>query len=337
MPRPRVYVTRHLPGGALEFLRERCDVGVWEGELPPPYEEVRREAARSDGLLTLLTDRIDEQLLSGAERLRVVSNMATGYDNIDVGAATRRGVLVTRTPGVLSETTADFAFALLLAAARRVAEGDRYVRKGKWKTWGPEVLLGHDVYGATLGIIGLGDIGAEVAKRAKGFGMRIVYHSRTPRPALERRYRMTHVSLNELLRQADFVSLHAPLTPETRAMIGVEQLRMMKPTSVLINTARGPLIDQRALHRALSEGWIAGAGLDVTDPEPISPDDALLELENVVIAPHIASASVATRTRMAMLAAEQLVHALEGRIPRHVVNKEAVKIWRKRWKKDVNS
>jgi glyoxylate reductase len=325
MPRPRVFVTRHLPGGALEYLRQRCDVDVWPDEMPPPYDELRRQAADSDGLLTLLTDRIDERLLAGSTRLRVVSNMATGYDNIDVAAATKRGIIVTRTPGVLSETTADFAFALLLAAARRVAEADRYVRDGTWRTWGPEVLLGHDVHGATLGIIGMGDIGAEVAKRARGFGMRIVYHSRTPKPALARRYRMSARPLDDLLRDSDFVSLHAPLTPETRHLMGEDQLRLMKPTAILINTARGPLVDQGALYRALSQGWIAAAGLDVTDPEPIQADDPLLKLDNVVIAPHIASASFATRSRMAMLAAEQLVQALDGGVPKHAVNRAVVK------------
>jgi glyoxylate reductase len=322
MPRARVFVTRHLPGGALDYLREHCETAVWQNEMPPPYEELKREASFSDGLLTLLTDRIDQPLLSSAPRLRAVSNMATGYDNIDVAAATRYGVLVTRTPGVLAETTADFAFALLLAVARRVAEADRYVRAGKWRTWGPEIMLGHDVHGATLGIVGMGDIGAEVAKRARGFDMRIVYHSRTAKPDLDKQHGMKALALEALLRESDFVTLHAPLTQETRGMIGEAQLRMMKPTAFLINTARGLLIDQPALVRALEEGWIAGAGLDVSDPEPIAPDDPLLRLDNLVIAPHIASASIATRSRMAMLAAEQLVQALEEKIPEHVVNQE---------------
>jgi glyoxylate reductase len=330
MALPRVFVTRHLPGEGLEFLARRCDVAVWPGELPPTAGELAREAGGCDGILTLLTDRVDEPLLAGAERLLVVSNMATGFDNVDIGAATRRGVLVTRTPGVLSETTADFAFALMLAAARRVAEADRYVRGGRWRTWGPEILLGRDVHGATLGIVGMGGIGEELAKRARGFGMRIVYNSRTPKPALERRYRMEFLPLPDLLRRSDFVSLHAPLTPETRHLIGEAQLRMMKPEAVLVNSARGPLVDQRALHRALSEAWIGGAALDVTDPEPISSDDPLLALENLVIAPHIASASVATRSRMAMLAAEQLVTALGGEVPKNVVNRAVVRRWRRR-------
>jgi len=256
--------------------------------------------------------------------------MATGYDNIDVAAATQRGVLVTRTPGVLSQTVAEFTMALMLAAARRVVEGDRRVRRGEWKTWGPQVLLGCDLHGATLGIIGMGGIGQAVARLARGFGMRIVYNSRTPKPPLERRYRMAFLPLDGLLRESDFVTLHAPLVPETRGMIDARALALMKPTAILVNTARGPLVDQAALYRALQEGRIAAAALDVTDPEPIAPDDPLLTLENCIITPHIASASVATRSRMAMLAAENLALALAGRVPRHTVNREAVRQWRSR-------
>lgn len=330
MKRPAVHVTRHLPGGALEFLRQHCEVRLWEGELPPPAEEVRKQAMEADGLLTLLTDRVDRELLAGAGRLLVVSNMATGFDNVDVVAATERGVLVTRTPGVLSETTADFAFALLLAAARRVVEGDRYAREGKWKTWGPEILLGHDVHRATIGIIGMGGIGEEMAKRAHGFGMRIVYHSRTRKPALEKRHRMEFMELDGLLQEADFVTLHTPLTAETTHIVNERTLRLMKPTAVLVNTARGPLVDQAALHRALKESWIAAAALDVTDPEPMPDDNPLLKLENCIVTPHIASASVATRSRMAMLAAEQLVQALQGGTPANIVNREVLRRWRRR-------
>jgi glyoxylate reductase len=323
MTRLHVYVTRHLPGRALEYLGEHCEVGVWDGEMPVPADELRRQVASREGLLALLTDRVDEALLTAAPRLRVVSNMATGFDNIDVPAATQRGVLVIRTPGVLSETTADFAFALLLAAARRVVEADRYVRAGGWKTWGPEILLGHDVHGATIGIVGMGGIGQEVAKRAAGFGMRILYNSRERKPELEEQYSMTFAAIDELLAESDFVTLHAPLTDRTRHLIDERALRLMKPTAVLVNTARGPLVDQTALYKALTEGWIAAAGLDVTDPEPMAADDPLVTLDNLVIAPHIASASVATRSRMAMMAAEQLVEALGGKVPKNVVNPEA--------------
>jgi glyoxylate reductase len=327
MPRPTVFVTRHLPGGALDFLRGHCTVRLWEGELPPTPQELRDGAADSDGLLTLLTDRVDRELLAAARRLLVVSNMATGFDNIDLAAATEHGVLVTRTPGVLSETTADFAFALLLAAARRVVEGDRYARAGRWKTWGPEMLLGHDVHGATIGIIGMGGIGEEMAKRARGFGMRIFYTSRTRKPALEKRYGMEFYDLDLLLENSDFVTLHAPLTEETRHLIDERALQMMKPTAVLVNTARGQIVDQGALYHALKEGWIAAAALDVTDPEPMPADDPLLTLENCIVTPHIASASVATRSRMAMLAAEQLVQALRGETPDNVANREVLRKW----------
>lgn len=323
-------MTRHLPGGALDLLAEHAGVEVWRDELPPPRAELARAAAKSDGLLTLLTDRIDDGLLESAPRLVVISNMATGFDNIDLAAATRRNVLVTRTPGVLSETTAEFTIALIFAAARRVAEGDRLVRAGEWRTWGPEVLLGVDVAGATLGIVGMGGIGREVARRARALGMRVIYHSRTRKPALERRYRMESVELDALLRQSDFVTLHAPLTAETRHLIGARALGLMKRDAVLVNTARGPLVDQAALYRALSAGLLAGAALDVTDPEPMPADEPLLSLPNVIVTPHIASASVATRSRMAVLAVENLTRALSGRMPKHAVNPEIAAAWRLR-------
>ncbi|MCH7836637.1 MAG: D-glycerate dehydrogenase [Chloroflexi bacterium] len=328
MGKPTVFVTRRLPGGAIDLLHQHTDLRLWEEELPPPREALLRQAAACHGLLTLLTDRLDAELLASAPNLVVVSNMATGFDNIDLAAASERSVLVTRTPGILSETVADFTFALLLAAARRIPEADRYVRAGRWKTWGPSVLLGRDVYGATLGIVGMGGVGTEVAKRAHGFGMRIVYHSRSRRPALERRYGMTYLPLNELLRQSDFVTLHVPLSAETRRLIGRRELRLMKETAILVNTGRGPLVDRAALYEALKSGQIASAALDVTDPEPLSPDDPLLSLENLVIAPHIASASLATRAHMAMLAAENLLAALGGRIPKHAANREIAQAWR---------
>ena len=337
MARPRIYVTRHLPGQALEFLREHCDVRLWGDDLPPPAEALRREASEADGLLTLLTDRVDRDLLAKCERLIVVSNMATGFDNIDVAAATEYGVLVTRTPGVLAETTADFAFALLLAAARRVVEGDRYARSGSWKTWGPETLLGRDAHGATIGIVGMGGIGEEMAKRARGFGMRIVYNSRTQKPALEKRYRMEFLDLPALLGKSDFVTLHTPLTEETFHMIDEAALRQIRPSAILVNTARGPLVDPSALYRALSEGRLGAAALDVTDPEPIPVNDPLLTLDNCIVTPHIASASVATRSRMAMLAAEHLLQALRGGTPQHVVNRDVLGRWRRRVRNRADS
>ena len=333
MARPTVFVTRPLPGGALDLLAQHTDLRVWEGELPPPRKDLLRRAAGCHGLLTLLTDRVDAELLDRAPSLVVVSNMATGFDNIDVGAASERAILVTRTPGVLSETVAEFTFALLLAAARRIPEADRYVRAGRWRSWGPSVLLGRDLSGATLGIVGMGGVGTEVARRALGFGMRIVYHSRSRKPALERRYGMTFLTLEALLRQSDFVTLHAPLTAETHRLIGRRELALMKETAILVNTGRGPLVDQRALYEALKSGRIGGAALDVTDPEPIAADDPLLTLENVTIAPHIASASVATRGRMAMLAAESLLTALSGRTPKDTVNRGVARAWRTAWRR----
>ena len=329
--RPAVYVTRELPGDAVERLRQAASVRVWPEEMPPPRDVLLREAATADGLLALLTDRIDADLLDVAPRLRVVSNVAVGYDNIDVPEATRRAVLVTNTPGILTETTADFAFALLMAAARRVAEADRYTRQGRWKTWGPQVLLGQDVHGACLGIVGLGAIGLEVAKRARGFGMRILYQDHRRRPREERRYGLVHTELDQLLREADFVSLHVPLTGETRHLIGERELSLMKPTAVLVNTARGPVVDQRALYRVLKERRITAAALDVTEVEPIPMDDPLLTLDNVIIAPHIASASVSTRTRMASVAVDNLLAALGGEEPPNCVNRQALRRWRRKW------
>jgi glyoxylate reductase len=329
--KPAVYVTRELPGDAVERLRRAASVRVWPEELPPPRDVLLREAAAADGLIALLTDRIDTELLDAAPRLRIVSNVAVGYDNIDVAEATRRAVLVTNTPGILTDTTADFAFALLMAAARRVVEADRYTRQGRWKTWGPQVLLGQDVHGACLGIVGLGGVGLEVAKRARGFGMRILYQDHRRRPREERRYGLLHTELDQLLREADFVSLHVPLTDDTRHLIGERELSLMKPTAVLVNTARGPVVDQRALYRFLKERRIAAAALDVTEVEPIPMDDPLLTLDNVIIAPHIASASVATRTRMASMAADNLLVALRGEEPPHCVNRQALRRWRRRW------
>ena len=329
--KPAVYVTRELPGDAVERLRRAASVRVWPEELPPPRDVLLREAAVADGLLALLTDRIDAELLEAAPRLRVVSNVAVGYDNIDVAEATRRAVLVTNTPGILTDTTADFAFALLMAAARRVVEADRYTRQGRWKTWGPQVLLGQDVHGACLGIVGLGGVGLEVAKRARGFGMRILYQDHRRRPREERRYGLLHTELDQLLREADFVSLHVPLTDDTRHLIGERELSLMKPTAVLVNTARGPVVDQRALYRFLKERRITAAALDVTEVEPIPMDDPLLTLANVIIAPHIASASVATRTRMASAAADNLLAALRGEEPPDCVNRQALRRWRRQW------
>jgi glyoxylate reductase len=324
MARPRVFVTRRIPEEGLSLVREQADLRLWDDDLPPPRDALLEGAAAADGLLCLLTDRVDAELLKRAPGLKVVANMAVGYDNVDVPACTARGVVVTNTPGVLTETTADLTWALLMAAARRVVEGDRFTREGRWKTWGPMLLLGQDVHHATLGIVGLGRIGAEVAKRGRGFDMRLLYTSRTRKPELELELGLEHVPLDDLLRQSDFVSLHTPLTPETRGLIGARELSLMKPTSILINTARGSVVDQQALTEALRERRIGGAALDVFEVEPIPPDDPLLELENVVVLPHIASASTATRGRMARMAAENCLAALAGRRPANPINPEVL-------------
>jgi glyoxylate reductase len=288
---------------------------------------VLREKARDiDGLLSMVADRIDEALLAAAPRLRVVSNLAVGYDNIDIPAATKRGIPVGNTPGVLTETTADFAFTLIMAAARRVAASDSLVRRGGWRAWGPMTMLGQDVHHATLGLVGLGRIGGEVAKRARGFSMRVLYHDSIRRSwDEERELGVEYVpELAKLLAAADFVSVHVPLLPATRHLIGAAQFALMKPTAIFVNTSRGPVVDQRALYEALKARRIFAAALDVTEVEPISPDDPLLTLDNITITPHIASASFATRTRMAILAAENLIAGLAGKVPPHCVNPEAL-------------
>ncbi len=325
MAKPKVYVSRIIPEAALEMVRAETEMRSWDREdVPPPHEVLLREVADCDGLLSLLTDKIDDDLLARAPRLRVVANMAVGYDNIDVPAATRRRIVVTNTPEVLTETTADFAFALLMAAARRMVEADRFAREGKWKTWGPLLLAGQDIHHATLGLVGLGRIGSAVARRAKGFEIRVIYYDPIRRKDLEESLGIEYHEMNEVLREADFVSVHVPLMPETHHLIGAKQFRMMKRTAVFVNAARGPIVDQSALVEALRTRTIYAAGIDVFEQEPVSPDDPLLKLDNVVVAPHIASASIPTRTRMATLAAENLLAVLQGKRPPTPVNPEVL-------------
>ena len=321
MSKPKVLVTRVIPGKGLRRVQDFCAVDLWTDELPPPRETLLARVRGVEGILSLLTDRIDGELLDAAgPGLKVVSNHAVGYDNIDVPAATRRCIPVGNTPGILTEATADCAFALLMAAGRRIAEGDRYVRAGRWKTWGPQLLLGADFAGATLGIVGFGRIGRAVARRARGFAMRVIYFDPTagPEPGLE----AEAVSFDQLLRESDFISLHTPLTAETRHMIDAAAFARMKPNAVLVNTARGPVVDPAALFQALKGGQIFAAGLDVTDPEPLPLDSPLLELENCVIVPHIASASRTTREKMALMAAENLIAGLKGERLPNCVNPE---------------
>jgi lactate dehydrogenase-like 2-hydroxyacid dehydrogenase len=316
--RPKVFVSRRIPDDGLDPVLAACDARVWPDELPPPRGELVDAVRGCDGILTLLTDRVDDELLDAAgPQLKVVSNYAVGFDNIDVPALTRRGIPAGNTPGVLTDTTADLAFALLMAAARRLPEGDRYVRAGSWKTWGPLLLLGPDVHGATIGLVGFGRIGQAMARRARGFGMTILYHDvHRADPLIEAEHQATFVSLEDLLGRSDFVSLHVNLTEETRGLIDAERLSWMKPTAVLVNTSRGPVVDSVALADALRSGTIFAAALDVTDPEPIPMDHPLVGLDSCLIVPHIASASRATRGKMAEMAAANLLAGIRGeRLP----------------------
>ena len=314
MSGPRVFVSRVIPDEGLDAVRDACELDLWTEELPPPRDELLRRSAGMDGLLTLLTDRVDAELLDAVgPQLKVVSNYAVGFDNLDVPELTRRRIPAGNTPGVLTETTADLAFALLMAAARRIDEGSRYVRGGRWKTWGPRLLMGVDLHGATLGIVGFGRIGREMAKRASGFGMKVVYHDVHPAtPDEERALNARRVEMDELLASSDMVSLHTNLTDETRHLINASALARMKRTAVLVNTSRGPVVDQAALYEALRDGQIFAAALDVTDPEPMAPDDPLLTCENCLVVPHIASASRVTRGKMAAIAAANLLAGLRG-------------------------
>jgi len=316
-------LSRHLPDEALAAARARATVKLATRDERLAREELAERLRDADGLVCLLTDAIDAELLAGAPRLRVVANVAVGYNNIDVAAATRRRIVVTNTPGVLTETTADFTWALLLATARRVAEADAFTRAGRFTEWGLMLLLGGDVYGKTLGILGLGRIGRAVARRAQGFGMRLLYHDAARDADAERELGVLYRDKDTVLREADFVTLHVPLLAETRHYIAERELRLMKPTAYLVNAARGPVVHEAVLVRALREGWIAGAGLDVFEEEPrVHP--GLLECRNAVLAPHIASASRETRLRMAMMAVEDALAVLEGRRPAHPVNPETL-------------
>jgi glyoxylate reductase len=325
--KPSLFMTREIPKRGLDIIRENFDVDLWPDEAPPSKEEIIKRIRDKQALVSLLTDPIDEEVINSAPNLRIIAQYAVGFDNIDLKAATKRGIYVTNTPEVLTETTADFAFALMLAVARRVVEADKYVRNGKWKVaWHPLMMLGEDVHGRTLGIVGLGRIGCAVARRARGFNMKILYYDVVRREDMERELGVKYVDLETLLKESDFVTIHTPLTPETYHLIGEKQLRMMKKTAFLINTSRGKIVDQKALYKALKEGWIAGAALDVFEQEPIEMDDPLLELENVVLAPHIASASHETRSRMAEIVAENLLAFKRGETPPTLVNKDVINV-----------
>ena len=327
MSKPKVYITRELPERGLNAIKKYFDAEVWPEYAPPPKKTIIDKARNVDALVSLLSDKIDAEVFNVAPKLKIVSQLAVGFDNIDTVDATRRGIYVTNTPEVLTDTTADFAWALLMAIARRVVEADKYVRTDQWKVgWHPAMLQGRDVYGATIGIVGAGRIGYAVAKRAKGFDMKILFYDVIPRPEIERDFGAKKVDLDTLLRESDFVSIHVPLMKETHHMINAEKLKLMKKTAYLINNARGPVVDEKALYEALEKGQIAGAGLDVFEQEPASMDNPLLKLDNVVLAPHISSASFETRSRMAEMVAENLVVFFEGKKPPNLVNPDVIKI-----------
>lgn len=359
-PHHHVFVTRPVSDAALRRLAETARVDLWDDDAPPSHEELAAHLRDCDAVLSMVSDRLDAATMAGAPRLIAISNLAVGVDNIDLAAATSAGIAIGHTPGVLSETTADLAFALILAAARRIAEGDRFVRAGRWKMWTPRLMLGRDVWGSTIGVIGWGAIGQAVARRAAGFGMRVLYaahdSSRQAQTAAsaKRKFRASAqeppsaaaaptvaapaaecVELARLLAESDFVSLNVPLTAQTRHLIGRHELAAMKRGAILVNTARGPIVDQTALVEALRSGHLGGAGLDVTETEPIAAADPLLKLPNVVITPHIGSASHATRNRMAELAVDNILDVFSGRLPRHCAN-PAVKLGSRRRKTPPN-
>lgn len=325
MKRPKVFVTRAIPDRGLGVIKEFCDADVWSGEIPPSHEMLVERVRGVDGVVSLLTDRIDGEVMDAAgPQLKVISNQAVGFDNIDIPAATQRGIPVGNTPDVLTDATADFAFALMMTAGRRIVEGERYVRAGKWKTWSPSLLLGVDFKGATLGLVGFGRIGKAMARRAAGFDMRVIYYDplETKPPA---DVKAMHVDLETLLEDSDFISLHTPLTADTRHLIDAAALTKMKTTAVLVNTSRGPVVDLDALYEALKEKRIFAAALDVTEPEPLPNDHPLLTLENALIVPHIASASKTTRDKMSWMAAQNLIAGLKGEHLPNCVNPQVYK------------
>jgi len=330
MSKPRLFITRELFPDVIEKLKKCYDVEVWDRYQTPPYEVLLDKVRSADALVTLLSDRIDCNLLQQAKRLRIIAQYAVGYDNVDVECATRLGIYVTNTPGVLTEATAELTWALILAVARRIVEADTFVRWGEWwrtkTSWHPHMVLGVELRGKTLGVIGLGRIGLRVAEIGKAFGMKVVYYSRSRNEALEKELGAEYRDLDTLLQEADVVTIHVPLTKETYHMINEERLRKMKRTAILINTARGAVVDTNALVKALSEGWIAGAGLDVFEEEPLSPNHPLTAFKNVVLTPHIGSATYEARHAMAELVAENLIAFYEGREPPTLVNKEVLKI-----------
>jgi len=324
MPKPKVFATHSLFDAARQILQKSCEVQYWTKPGRPPREEVLQQVKEKEGLICLLTEKVDEDLLREAPNLRIAANVAVGFDNIDVAACSKRGVAATNTPGVLDETTADFAWTLLMAVARRLSEAEALARSGNWKNWDLDQLVGTDVWGKTLGIVGFGRIGRAVARRASGFQMKVIYTDAVrPAEEVEKELKVEFREMNALLAESDFISVHVPLLPETRGLVDLPKFHRMKPTAFLINTSRGPVVDEAALVAALESGKIAGAGLDVYENEPfIHPG---LKRANVVLAPHIASASLETRTKMACIAAENVVALFTGQRPPNVLNPEVLK------------
>lgn len=322
----RVFVTRKLPDEGLRMITKAFDTLVWPSDVPPSTQEIIQNAEDCEGLVTLLSDPIGRDVIEMLPKLKVISQYAVGYDNIDVPFASNRKVVVTNTPGVLTETTADLAWALIMAATRRIVEADEYVRNGNWNVaWGPELLLGSDIFDATLGIIGMGRIGSAVAKRAAGFKMNILYHTRSENEytkEIELQYNGTRADLHTLLQKSDIISLHIPLSSETYHLLGEREFKLMKQGAVIVNTSRGAVIDEEALFKALESGHLGAAGLDVFNQEPIQKNNPLMKLQNVILTPHIGSASVKTRTTMAIMCAQNLIAALNGEKPPNLVNPE---------------
>jgi glyoxylate reductase len=323
MLKPRVYVSRQIFPDALDLIEKTAEIDLWPEDKPPSPEQLKEALADAEGAIINVMDRIDRPLLEAAPKLKVLSQVAVGLDNIDIPEATKRGILLGYTPGVLAKSTADLAFALLLAVARRVVESDKWVRGGNWEiSHHPMFWLGSEVNGSTLGVIGLGGIGTETAKRALGFDMKVLYHSRTRKRDVEEEYGFKYASFKRILQESDFLSIHVPLTPKTQGFISEEQLKSMKKSAILINLSRGPVVDTKALYKSLTSGWIAGAGLDVFDPEPIPSDHPILELDNVVVLPHIGSASNRSRRDMHLLAARNLISGLKGERMEECANPE---------------
>ncbi|MBR4570177.1 MAG: D-glycerate dehydrogenase [Candidatus Riflebacteria bacterium] len=320
MTKMKVFVTREILPEGLEILRKNFDVDVWTEYAPPSKEIIKERIKDADAILTMLSDKIDAEIINSAPKLKIIAQLAVGYDNIDLKAAKERGIYVTNTPDALTDASADFSFALMMAVSRRVVEADKYVRAGNWKVaWHPSMMLGAPLRGTTLGIIGAGRIGQAMAKRGLGFDMRILYYNRSAKPEFEKECGAKRVELDELLKESDFVSLHVPLNDQTRGLINAEKLALMKKTAYLISNARGPVIEEKALYEALKNHEIAGAALDVFCTEPTPADNPLLELDNIVVAPHISSANTVTRTKMSVMNAEDITAVLMGKEPKNIV------------------